>query len=239
MDNKDRIIDYEYNEDGEVVYVPYIINKSFSLQGLTEARIVRSGYFLNSILFIGCCMASIYTVTETYAHPDTYFFSPIVKYVILSQFPMALSFFLFLQIHMAIKPFNELPTYFTVVLVMLLVASLALVGISFIPNIPEGGQIVMRLTAITLFLIMLLAIGLTLLKNSNERIHKFLSPVTILLVWFLIIIPFIELVPIMSVFIDQSLFGNFMYYVISGASLLIILVVSVITLIFNALMNRF
>lgn len=97
----------------------------------------------------------------------------------------------------------------------------------------------MRLTAVTLFLVLLLAIGLTYLKTSNESIHKFISPISALLIWFLIILPFVECAPIASVLIDQQYFGDFMYYVISGASVLVILVVSIITLIFNALMNRF
>ena len=236
---KDQTIDYDYNEEGECVYVPYTINKSLSLAGLTSANIKRSGYFLNSVLFLGCCLGSLYALQEVYAHDSSYFYSSSVKYVILSQFPMALSFYLMLQMHVSNKPFTEVPSYFIGLLVGLLLVSIALAGVSFIPDLAGGPEIVLRLAAITLFIIMLLSIGLTLLKNSNEQIHKFLSPVSALLIWFLLVVPFVEMVPIMSVFINQSLFGNFMYYVISGASALVILVVSVITLIFNALMNRF
>lgn len=236
---KDQTIDYAYNEEGECVYVPYTLNKSFSLTGLTSANIQRSGYFLNAVLFVGCCMGSLYALQEALAHDPSYFYSENVRYVVYSQFPMAVFFYLTLQLHIAAKPFTEVPSYFIVALVGMLVASLALAGTSFIPQLAGGPEVIMRLIAITLFVAMLLSIGLTLLKNANNEIHKFLSPVSALLVWFLLVLPFVEVVPIASVFIPQSSFGDFLYYVISGASALVILVVSVITLIFNALMNRF
>lgn len=103
----------------------------------------------------------------------------------------------------------------------------------------NGYQIILRLTATSLIVSFGLIVGLTITKNANEHIHKFLSPVSAIFVWWLLIIPFIESIPVASVFIDQSLFGQFMYYVIAASTLLLILVVSVFTLIFNALLNRF
>lgn len=115
------------------MYVPYTLNKSFSLTGLTSANLKRSGYFLNSILFIGCCMGSLYAIQKVGLHSEAYFFSPSAKYVILTQFPMALSFYLLLHAHIAIKPFMQVPSYFIGLLVALLVGSIGLTGASFIP----------------------------------------------------------------------------------------------------------
>lgn len=103
----------------------------------------------------------------------------------------------------------------------------------------NGYQIVLRLTAVSLIVSFGLIVGLTITKNANEQIHKFLSPVCAIFVWSLLVLPFIEAIPVASVFIDQSQFGSFMYYVIAASTLLLVLVVSVFTLIFNALLNRF
>lgn len=95
-------------------YIPYTINESFSLAGLTSANLIRSGYFFNSLLLIGCQVTSIYTFTEANSKPDGYFYSPTTKYVILAQFPMSLIFYFVLQIHIGSKPTGEVPKYLVV-----------------------------------------------------------------------------------------------------------------------------
>jgi hypothetical protein len=85
----------------------------------------------------------------------------------------------------------------------------------------------------------LITYGFKVLKDSNAIILPFLAPIMIISLWIAIIIPYTIVIPTFSIFIDQSFFGNFIYICILGTVLLLIILVGVISMIFNSLMNKF
>jgi hypothetical protein len=77
------------------------------------------------------------------------------------------------------------------------------------------------------------------IKESNLKVTTFLSTVIITSLWLTIILPFVILIPTMSIYVDQTAFGTFIYDCILGTVVLMIFLVGVISLIFNILMNKF
>lgn len=47
-----------------------------------------------------------------------------------------------------------------------------------------------------IFILLIMAIGLAILKNKNTQLHRFLTPVSMALLWFLVVMPFVEIVPV-------------------------------------------
>jgi len=86
---------------------------------------------------------------------------------------------------------------------------------------------------------MFISYGFMFVKDSNPKISQFLSPVIIIALWSTIIFPYVILIPTLSVYTDQTNFGNFIYYSILGSVVLMIFLVGVISMIFNILMNKF
>lgn len=75
-------------------------------------------------------------------------------------------------------------------LISSVMVSLVLVGVSFIFT-EDTPKVVLRLMAIVIFVLFLMAIGLAILKNKNKELHRFLSPASTVLLWFLIVLPFV------------------------------------------------
>jgi hypothetical protein len=68
---------------------------------------------------------------------------------------------------------------------------------------------------------------------------NFLSGVLVSMIWILLVIPYLIVIPILSVFIKIEMYGTFIYGCILGTTLLLIICVSVISILFNMLMNKF
>lgn len=60
-----------------------------------------------------------------------------------------------------------------------------------------------------------------------------------ILIWIFLIIPYAIALPIGSIYISLDVYGEFIYAAILGTTLLIIILVSVLSIVFNTLMNKF
>lgn len=83
------------------------------------------------------------------------------------------------------------------------------------------------------------AIGLHIVKNNNKDIMNFLSGVLIIIIWIFLFIPYVIALPIISIFIELSKYGEFISGCILGTTLLLIVLVSIMSIVFNILMNKF
>lgn len=54
-----------------------------------------------------------------------------------------------------------------------------------------------------------------------------------------IVLPYVVVIPTASIYVDQSKFGSFIYQCILASALLLIVLVGIISMIFNILMNKF
>jgi hypothetical protein len=86
---------------------------------------------------------------------------------------------------------------------------------------------------------MAIGIGLHIIKGNNKNIINFLSGILVILIWIFLIIPYAIVLPITSIYISSSQFGIFIYSCILATTLLLILLVSIMSIVFNILMNKF
>lgn len=68
---------------------------------------------------------------------------------------------------------------------------------------------------------------------------SFLSGVLVISLWIFLYLPYVIILPIASIFISTDYFGEFVSSCILGTALLMIVLVSVLSIVFNMLMNKF
>lgn len=91
----------------------------------------------------------------------------------------------------------------------------------------------------TSIVIGLVGTALHVVKGNNKDIMNFVSGVLVILIWIFLILPYVMVLPIASIFITDDEKGLFIYGCILGTTLLLILLVSVMSIVFNVLMNKF
>ena len=84
-----------------------------------------------------------------------------------------------------------------------------------------------------------IAIGFEYIKDSNKKIIAFITPVLVISLWITVVIPYVIGIPTASIYIDQNKFGLFIYNCILASALLLIVLVGIVSMIFNILMNKF
>lgn len=82
-------------------------------------------------------------------------------------------------------------------------------------------------------------VALEYIKGVAEKIFGFVSSIIVLALWIFIVLPYVEVIPFVSLFASQSEFGNFIYGCIIGSVILLILMVGILTLVFNRLIDKF
>ncbi len=84
-----------------------------------------------------------------------------------------------------------------------------------------------------------IAMGFEYVKDSNKKIIPFVVPILVISLWITVIIPYVIGIPTASIYTDQTEFGLFIYNCILASALLLIILVGIISMIFNILMNKF
>ncbi len=67
----------------------------------------------------------------------------------------------------------------------------------------------------------------------------FILPIMIIVLWTFIIFPYVVLIPFISIYVDQTKFGTFVYGCILATIVLLILLVGVLTFLFNKLIDKY
>ncbi len=88
-------------------------------------------------------------------------------------------------------------------------------------------------------LMVLISLALDSVKSSAEKIFGFVSSIIVISLWIFIIIPYVELIPFASLYVDQTKFGTYIYGCILGSIVLLIFLVGVLTLVFNKLIDKY
>jgi hypothetical protein len=66
-----------------------------------------------------------------------------------------------------------------------------------------------------------------------------MSPIIVIAFWLFIIFPYVVMIPFISIFVDQTRFGVFVYGCILATVVLLVLMVGILTLIFNKLIDKY
>lgn len=122
-------------------------------------------------------------------------------------------------------------------LVVLIV--LALFGVIFSYVRQEGLYLAFRIGGGVSFAIFAIGIGLHVVKRNNKEIMNFVSGILTILIWIFLIIPYAIALPIVSIFVTSDQYGVFVYSCILGTTLLLIVLVSILSIVFNVLMDKF
>ena len=61
----------------------------------------------------------------------------------------------------------------------------------------------------------------------------------IITLWLFIIFPYVVMIPFVSIFVDQTRFGSFVYACILASVVLLIVMVGVLSLVFNKLLDKY
>lgn len=97
-----------------------------------------------------------------------------------------------------------------------------------------------RLNGIFSIVLACIGFGLYYVKVGSKDIINFISGILIILIWILTIIPYTIVLPTTVLFLDEdSHEGPFIFYCILFTTLLLILIVSILSFVFNVLMNKF
>jgi hypothetical protein len=156
------------------------------------------------------------------------------KSIIYSQFYISFVYFTYSYCYITFHYKNQLN-----IIILIVLAFLGLFGIIFSYLSTITIVYSFRVAGSTSLAIFIAGIGLHIVKIRNKDIINFLSGVLVILLWIFLIIPYAIALPIISAFIDITEYGNFIYICILGTTLLLIILVSAMSIVFNVLMNKF
>ena len=160
--------------------------------------------------------------------------APSTKFVIYSQFYIEFAFYVFTFSYVTLKHSSILNI---VLLVVLGLGGAAGLIISYANPVNWG--LILKVCSVFSLALALMGGALLIIKKKNREIIDFLSGVLVLLLWIFLIMPFAVAIPIGAVYIPTASFGQYVYYIILSSTVLLILLVSVMSLLFNVLMNKF
>ena len=156
------------------------------------------------------------------------------RYIIYAQFYITFAYFTYAYSYIVFK-YHE--SWNIIVLVALLLVGLFGVIYSYVNE--QGIYLTFRIAGGFSIAIAGVGVGLHVVKNNNKDIMNFLSGVLIILLWIFLILPYAIALPIATIYIPADQFGEFIYGCILGSTLLLILLVSIMSIVFNILMNKF
>lgn len=191
------------------------------------------GIFLNVLFYLVSNTISFYSLNQLiYTYSQSYFFSGIIYELTYAQFVILLVFMIYCNYFMTTNndswDFWMLATWFIVGLVFVILSYV----LSIVPD-------TFRIFGGFCLAMFVIAIGFEYIKDSNKKIIPFVAPVLTISLWIAIIIPFVIAIPTASIYVDQTEFGYFVYDCILVSALLLIIMVGIISMIFNILMNKF
>ncbi len=191
------------------------------------------GIFLNIFMYLVSNTIAFYNLKElTYTFTPSYFFSSIIYEITYAQFIILLLFMIYCNYFMTTN--NDSWDFW--MLTIWFIAGLACVILSYILLLVPNMFKIIGGFCLAMFVV---AIGFEFIKDSNKKILNFVTPVLSIALWVSAVIPYVVGIPTASIYTDQSWFGYFIYNCILASALLIILIVGVVSLIFNILMNKF
>jgi hypothetical protein len=88
-------------------------------------------------------------------------------------------------------------------------------------------------------LMIIILFALDNIRETANKIFGFVSSTIVISLWLFIVLPYVEIIPFVSIFADQTNFGNFIFGCIIGTVILLIFLVGVLTLIFNRFIDKF
>lgn len=191
------------------------------------------GIFLNSLLFLVCNTIAFYSINQlinTFSPGD--FYSAAIYELTYCQFPILLAFMIYCHYFMSTS--NENWDYW-----MLLAWFVAGVGCVVVSYAVEVLQDMFRIFGGFCLVMLLIAVSFEYLKKDNKKILPFLGPVLVLSLWMTIVLPYVISIPTASIYVNQTQFGTFIYNCILASTLLLIMLVGMISMIFNMLINKF
>ncbi len=160
--------------------------------------------------------------------------SPNAKPIIYSQFYISFAYFTYSFCYITFGYKNQLN-----IIILVALAMLGLFGIIFSYLSTIAIAYSFRVAGSASLAMFIAGIGLHIVKVRNRDIINFLSGVLAILLWVFLIIPYAIALPIASAFIDITSYGNFLYGCILATTLLLIILVSAMSIVFNVLMNKF
>lgn len=232
----DQTIDYNYYEDGNPEYVPYKKEESFSLAWLGSLDIKNMGELFSSICFIVGELATFYIFNElNYLSlaSTTFTNNNNIRHIISSQFFITFVYFLYSYTYIIVSPTSVVNILFTISLFIG-----GIVGVSLSYTLTVTFTFTLRMCGGFCFGLFIFAIAFSIVKDRNQKVVDFLCPVIIVLGWFLLIVPYGIAIPIVSIYYESEFF-LFVYGVILATTVLMIILVSAVSIIFNILMNKF
>ena len=84
-----------------------------------------------------------------------------------------------------------------------------------------------------------IVIAFEALKSFAKNMFGFISSIIAIVIWIFIVFPYVVLIPFVSIYVDQTKFGTFVYGCILGTIVLLILLVGILTLLFNRLIDKY
>ena len=89
------------------------------------------------------------------------------------------------------------------------------------------------------FIMLLIVIAFEKIKEFSLKLFNFVSPITVTCLWLFILTPFTQLMPFASLYADQTNIGSFIYTCILISVVLLILLVGILTFIFNKFIDKY
>lgn len=179
-------------------------------------------------------MLSIHAVNQlntTFA--NTTFYSSIINEVIYAQFSIIFLFYCYTHVFL-VNPQDSIAKYGFLALFILLAGGCLAFGFL----LPLGSTTFKIIGGFNLLMV-LISLALDSVKSSAEKIFGFVSSIIVISLWIFIIIPYVELIPFASLYVDQAKFGTYVYGCILGSIVLLIFLVGVLTLVFNKLIDKY
>lgn len=163
---------------------------------------------------------------------NTTFYSSSIKQVIYSQFYTVLIFYIYSHSFLATKSdtvkYFFLP-YFLLTSILFIFAGYAL----------NTGTTTLKIIGGFSFIMVFIVMAFDALKSFAQNMLYFITPIISILIWIFIVFPYVVLIPFVSIYVDQTKFGTFVYGCILGTVVLLILLVGILTLVFNRLIDKY
>jgi hypothetical protein len=193
----------------------------------------ESGYIFCMLFFLISELMTIHAVNQlntTFA--STVFYSSIINQVIYSQFYLIFIFYIYSHSYLAST--SDIVAYFFIPFFILTTILFLFVGYYY-----ATGSTSFRIIGGFSFVMIFIVIALEAVKKVAINIIGFVSSITIVALWVMIIFPYVVLIPFVSIFVDQTAFGTYVYACILTTVVLLVLMVGILTLVFNRLIDKY
>ena len=201
---------------------------------LVDIDLREIGYVAGLIFFVISEVLSIHAVNLLRVDYATkVFYSESIKDIIYSQFAIIFMFYIYSHFYLAVRNGEYLRIFFFAVF-----AIVGLFCLVFGFFVTTGSTTLKIIGGFSVAMLFVLA-AVEVIKVLAEKIFSFVSPIMICAVWIFIVLPYAELIPFISIFVDQDTFGIFIYACILGSIVLLILLVGILTLVFNRLIDKY